>query len=43
MLLLKYMSQSTYNKQQKKEATQTFFFYVFFHSIWSGIFKMFED
>jgi len=37
------MSQATYKKQAKKEATETFFLYVFFHSIWSGIFKMFED
>tara|TARA_Y100000004_G_scaffold190590_1_gene247965 strand:+ start:710 stop:823 length:114 start_codon:yes stop_codon:yes gene_type:complete len=37
------MAQSTYKKQQKKEARDTFFLYVFFHSIWSGIINMFED
>ena len=37
------MAQSTYKKRAKKEATETFFLYVFFHSIWSGIFKFFED
>ena len=33
------MAQSTYKKQAKKDATETFFLYVFFHSIWTGIFK----
>jgi len=37
------MAQSTYKKQQNKEARDTFFLYVFFHSIWSGIINMFED
>jgi len=37
------MAQSTYKKQVKKEATETFFLYVFFHSIWSAVFKFFED
>ena len=37
------MAQSAYKKQVKKEARDTFFLYVFFHSIWSGIFKIFED
>ena len=37
------MAQSTYKKQQKKEARDTFFLYVFFHSIWSGIVNMFDD
>ena len=37
------MAQSTYKKRAKKEATETFFLYVFFHSIWTGIFKFFED
>jgi len=37
------MATSPYKKQQKKEATETFFLYVFFHSIWTGIFKIFED
>ena len=37
------MAQTAYKKQAKKEATEPFFLYVFFHSIWSGIFKMFED
>jgi len=27
------MAQSTYKKRAKKEATETFFLYVFFHSI----------
>jgi len=34
---------SPYKKQQKKEATETFFLYVFFHSIWTGFLKLFED
>ena len=29
------MAQSGYKKQAKKEARDTFFLYVFFHSIWS--------
>tara|TARA_Y100000389_G_scaffold41731_1_gene36444 strand:- start:612 stop:725 length:114 start_codon:yes stop_codon:yes gene_type:complete len=37
------MDTSPYKKQQKKEATETFFLYVFFHSIWTGFFKLFED
>ena len=37
------MAQTTYRKQVKKEARDTFFLYVFFHSIWTGIFKLFED
>jgi len=37
------MAQTTYKKQAKKEATETFFLYVFFHSIWTSIFKLFED
>lgn len=37
------MATSPYKKQQKKEATETFFLYVFFHSIWTGFFKLFED
>tara|TARA_B100000035_G_scaffold70925_1_gene58316 strand:+ start:307 stop:420 length:114 start_codon:yes stop_codon:yes gene_type:complete len=37
------MAQTTYKKQVKKEARDTFFLYVFFHSIWTGIFKLFED
>ena len=37
------MAQSAHKKQAKKEATETFFLYVFFHSIWSGIINMFED
>jgi len=37
------MATSPYKKKQKKEATETFFLYVFFHSIWTGIFKLFED
>ena len=37
------MAQSTYKRQQKKEARDTFFLYVFFHSIWSGIMNMFDD
>ena len=27
----------------KKEATETFFLYVFFHSIWTSIFNLFND
>jgi hypothetical protein len=37
------MAQSTYKTRQKKDAQNTFFLYVFFHSIWTGIFKLFED
>lgn len=37
------MAQSAYKKQVKKEASETFFLYVFFHSIWTGFFKFFED
>ena len=37
------MAQTTYKKQVKKEARDTFFLYVFYHSIWTGIFKLFED
>ena len=37
------MAQSTYKKQAKKEATETFFLYVFFHSIWTGIANLFND
>ena len=37
------MAQATYKKQMKKEASQQFFLYVFFHSIWTSIFKMFDD
>ena len=37
------MAQTTYKKQMKKEASQTFFLYVFFHSIWTSIFKLFDD
>lgn len=37
------MAQSGYKKQAKKEARDTFFLYVFFHSIWSGVIGMFTD
>ena len=37
------MAQSEYRKQVKREATQTFGLYVFFHSIWSSIFKSLTD
>jgi len=37
------MAQSTRKKKPNKEASETFFLYVFFHAIWSGIFKIFED
>lgn len=37
------MAHSTYKDRAKKEASQTFFLYVFFHSIWTSIFKLFED
>ena len=37
------MAQSTYKKRAKKEATETCFLYVCVHSIWTGIFKLFED
>ena len=37
-------SSSEYNKLVKRDAGNTFFLYVFFHSIWSGIFNLlFED
>jgi hypothetical protein len=41
--MIQIMAQSTYKKRQRKEATDTFFLYVFFHSIWTGFFKLFED
>jgi hypothetical protein len=37
------MTRTTYKKQVKKEARDTFFLYVFFHSIWTGILNLFED
>jgi len=37
------MAASTYKKKAKKDASDTFFLYVFFHAIWTGIFKFFED
>ena len=37
------MAQSVHKKQVKKEATETFFLYVFFHAIFTSIFKFFED
>ena len=37
------MAQSTYKKRAKKEATETFFLYVFFHSIWTGILNLCTD
>ncbi len=37
------MAQSAYKKQIKKEATQTFGLYVFFHSIWTSIFNFLTD
>ena len=37
------MAQTTYKKQAKKEATETFFLYVFFHSIFTSIANLFKD
>jgi hypothetical protein len=37
------MSSSTHKKKANKDASETFFLYVFFHAIWTGIFKIFED
>ena len=37
------MAQSTHKKRANTDASETFFLYVFFHAIWSGIFKIFED
>ena len=37
------MAPTTYKRKAKKEATETFFLYVFFYSIWTSIFKLFED
>jgi hypothetical protein len=37
------MAQSTYKKRAKKEATETFFLYVFFHSIFSAVANLFRD
>ena len=37
------MAQTTYKKQAKKEATETFFLYVFFHSIFTSIANFFSD
>jgi len=37
------MSQSTYKKKAKKEATETFFLYVAFHSVFTAISNLFKD
>ena len=36
------MAQSAHRKRVKKEATETFFLYVFFHSIWTGVINLFD-
>ena len=37
------MSQTRYAKKTKKEATETFFLYVFFHTIFTFIVNIFND
>ena len=37
------MAQSSYKSLQKKEARDTFFLYVFFHSLWTGFLDIFND
>jgi len=37
------MAQSTHKKRAKEEATETFFLYVFFHSIFSAVANLFTD
>jgi hypothetical protein len=37
------MAQSTYKKKAKKEASETFFLYVAFHSALSAIANLFKD
>ena len=37
------MAQSTYRKKAKKEATETFFLYVAFHSALTAIANLFKD
>ena len=31
------------NRRKKRDTDKTFFLYVFFHSIWSSVFKIFEE
>jgi len=37
------MAQSTYKKKAKKEATDTFFLYVAFHSVFTALANLFND
>jgi len=37
------MAQNIYKKQAKKEATETFFLYVAFHSALTAIANLFKD
>ena len=37
------MAQTPAKRKAQKDASDTFFLYVFFHAIWTGIFKIFED
>jgi len=37
------MAQTTYRKKAKKEATDTFFLYVAFHSVFTAIANLFKD
>jgi hypothetical protein len=33
----------TTTRKDKKDAEKTFFLYVFFHSIWTSVFSIFDD
>jgi len=37
------MAQTTYRKKAKKEATDTFFLYVAFHSVFTALANLFKD
>jgi len=37
------MAQTTYKKKAKKEATDTFFLYVAFHSVFTALANLFKD
>jgi len=37
------MAQTTYKKRQRKEASETFFLYVAFHSALTAIANLFKD
>jgi hypothetical protein len=37
------MAQTTYKKKANKEATDTFFLYVAFHSVFTALANLFKD